>query len=73
MGFLEAIAEHLSVKFIASFLLFALILRGIVNRIDENRRLKRLGNQGIDVATWIPFGEMLPIMDPSQLDHSSLF
>ncbi|KAG5982246.1 hypothetical protein E4U55_002162 [Claviceps digitariae] len=56
MGFLEGIAEHLSAKFIASFLLFALILRGVLNRIDENRRLKRLGNQGIDVATWIPFG-----------------
>ncbi|KAG5929428.1 hypothetical protein E4U42_005895 [Claviceps africana] len=56
MGFLEVIVEHLSAKFIVSFLLFALILRGVVNRIDEHRRIQRLGNRGIDVATRIPFG-----------------
>ncbi|QPG99328.1 hypothetical protein C2857_001495 [Epichloe festucae Fl1] len=66
MGFVETITEHLSVKLTISFLLFALILRGVVARIDENRRLKRLGNRGTDMTSWfVPFG--LDIMYKSML------
>ncbi|KAG6261874.1 hypothetical protein E4U47_008086 [Claviceps purpurea] len=56
MVVIEAIADHLSAKSIALFILLALVLRCVVNRLDENRRLKRLGNHGIDVSTWMPFG-----------------
>ncbi|KAG5954154.1 hypothetical protein E4U58_000165 [Claviceps cyperi] len=55
MVVIEAIADHLSARSIALFILLALVLHLVVNRLDENRRLKRLGNHGIDVTTWIPF------------------
>lgn len=59
MVVIEAIADHLSAKSIALFILLALVLRLVVNRLDENLRLKRLGNHGIDVSTWMPFGKLL--------------
>ncbi|KHN98505.1 cytochrome P450 52A11 [Metarhizium album ARSEF 1941] len=56
MGVLEVVAEQLSAKLIFSFLLFALVLRGLIRRFDQHRRIKHLGNYGKDMGTWVPLG-----------------
>lgn len=69
MGVVEAVVEQLSAKFILSFLLFALVLRGVLRRLDEHRRIKRLGNYGKDMGSWVPLGSFTSM--PSQWRHQS--
>lgn len=59
MGLVEAVLEHVSIKSAAFLILFALAVRLLLARVDEHRRIKRLGNHGPAVKTYAPLGELL--------------
>ncbi|RDA82616.1 hypothetical protein CP532_4452 [Ophiocordyceps camponoti-leonardi (nom. inval.)] len=56
MGFSERVLQHVSPTSLALSLLGLLIIRLILVRLDENRRIKRLGNYGTSIPTYAPFG-----------------
>ncbi|GAO14442.1 hypothetical protein UVI_02031650 [Ustilaginoidea virens] len=56
MGAVENVMEQLSARAVFCFLLAALVLRYVVMRIHEHRRIKSLGSYGIDMGSWVPFG-----------------
>ncbi|KAF4510503.1 hypothetical protein G6O67_002383 [Ophiocordyceps sinensis] len=56
MGLVEAVLEHVSIKSAAFLILFALAVRLLLARVDEHRRIKRLGNHGPAVKTYAPLG-----------------
>ncbi|EFY86805.1 hypothetical protein J3458_017287 [Metarhizium acridum] len=52
----EAVLAQLSARVIFSFLLFAIVLHRVIRRFDEHRRIKRLGNYGKNMGSWVPLG-----------------
>lgn len=67
MGVVEAVVDQLSAKFIIFFLVFAVVLRKVITRLDEHRRIKRLGNYGKDMGSWIPLGSSASLSEHSGL------
>lgn len=59
MGLVEAVMDQLSIRFVLGFVLIALVLRNVLNRLDEHRRIKRLGNYGIRVPCSFPLGRSI--------------
>lgn len=68
MGVVEAVVDQLSAKFIVFFLIFAVVLHKAIGRLNEHRRIKRLGNYGKDMGTWVPLGSLA-----SLFEHFGLF
>ncbi|RCI11102.1 hypothetical protein L249_7309 [Ophiocordyceps polyrhachis-furcata BCC 54312] len=56
MGFSERVLQHISPTSLALSLLGLIIIRLAVVRLDEHRRIKRLGNYGTSIQTYAPFG-----------------
>lgn len=57
MGLVEALLEHASAKSVSIFLIFAYVLWTVLARINEYRSIKRLGNHGPAVPSYMPWGE----------------
>lgn len=58
MGFVEAVAERLTVKAGALVLVSIWVLYLVVGRIDEIRRIRRLGApEAAKIKTYLPFSE----------------
>ncbi|KND90434.1 Cytochrome P450 52A1 [Tolypocladium ophioglossoides CBS 100239] len=56
MGLLEALLEHASFKSVSVFLVCAYFLWVALVRLDEHRRIKRLGNYGRALTSYMPGG-----------------
>ncbi|KFA76367.1 hypothetical protein S40288_07123 [Stachybotrys chartarum IBT 40288] len=56
MGLLESLLEHLSFRSLSIFSVAALALWLIAHRVDEHRRIRRLGNYGPTLRTKWPLG-----------------
>ncbi|KAM4059412.1 cytochrome p450 [Hirsutella rhossiliensis] len=56
MGLVEVVLEHVSIKSVALVILVALVLRLVLARVDEHRRIKRLGNYGPTIKNYAPLG-----------------
>ncbi|GJN72923.1 cytochrome P450 52A11 [Purpureocillium lilacinum] len=56
MGLVEALLEHASAKSVSIFLIFAYVLWTVLARINEYRSIKRLGNHGPAVPSYMPWG-----------------
>lgn len=67
MGVIEAVLEQLSARVILSFLLFAIVLHRGIQRFDEHRRIKRLGNYGKNMGSWVPLGSLICLSVSSNL------
>lgn len=59
MGLIEAALEHLSLKFTLSFLVVAYTVWHVLNRINEHRRIRKLGQYGPYLRSKLPFGRYL--------------
>lgn len=57
MGLIEAILEQVSLKAVFAILIAAYSVWHIICRIDEHRRIRRLGNYGPHLTTYFPLGE----------------
>ncbi|KAM5356253.1 hypothetical protein ACJ41O_002899 [Fusarium nematophilum] len=56
MGLVETFAEHVSFKAALSILTLACVVYYIACRIDEHRRIRRLGRYGPYLRTYLPWG-----------------
>jgi hypothetical protein len=57
MGLIETLFEHLSLKAAAIILGTSFTLWVILTRLDEHRRITRLGNYGPSFKVYWPLGE----------------
>ncbi|POR31627.1 Cytochrome P450 52A1 [Tolypocladium paradoxum] len=56
MGLVETLLEHASVKSVSVFLVWAYLVWAVLARLDEHRRIKRLGSHGRAVRSYMPWG-----------------
>lgn len=56
MGLIETALEHVSIKVVAGFIVFAIGARYIVADIVDGIKLRRLGKLGLSRRSWVPFG-----------------
>ncbi|KAL7807645.1 cytochrome P450 [Trichoderma gracile] len=56
MGFIELVAQHVSVKAICLVILALWAARMTINRIREHRKIKSMGNYGNTLHPRLPFG-----------------
>jgi cytochrome P450 len=56
MGLLETLFEHLTVKSVSIVSATSLTLWVVISRVDEHRRIRRLGNYGPTVHLYWPLG-----------------
>lgn len=58
MGLVETFLGHVSAKSVVAFIVCALVVRFIFQRIDERIRVRRLGRPGRQVTSYVPWGEL---------------
>ncbi|RDA92307.1 hypothetical protein CP533_3248 [Ophiocordyceps camponoti-saundersi (nom. inval.)] len=73
MGLSELVLKHISPTSLALSLLGLLILRISFVRLDEHRRIKRLGNYGTSIDTNVPFGLGIVVRGVNALSRHRLF
>lgn len=56
MGLIETLLEHVSLRTIVGFALFALVSRWVVSRILEHVKIKRMGYYAKSYPTYAPLG-----------------
>ncbi|PNY27111.1 Cytochrome P450 52A1 [Tolypocladium capitatum] len=56
MGIVEALLEQASFKSVSLLLVWAYLLWVALVRLDEYRRVKRLGNYGLAIKSYLPWG-----------------
>ncbi|KAK7422209.1 hypothetical protein QQX98_001732 [Neonectria punicea] len=56
MGIVEAVLEHVSLKAIFAILITVYFIWHVASRVDEHIRIKRLGNYGPSLKTYLPLG-----------------
>jgi hypothetical protein len=57
MGFIELVAQHVSIKAICLVTLTLWVARMTINRIREHRKIKSMGNYGHALQPRLPFGK----------------
>lgn len=57
MGLVETLFENISAKSVVVFVVGALVLRFVLQRVDEYRRIRRLGRPGRRIPSYAPLGE----------------
>ena len=67
MGLVETLIEHLSLKAAAIILGTSFTLWMLFLRLDEHRRLTRLGNYGPTLRLYWPFGNFSSLVTFSAL------
>lgn len=56
MGFVEVALELVSVRSTLVFIILASVLWAVIVRIDEHRRITRMGAYGQSLKYYLPFG-----------------
>ena len=57
MGLVETLFENISAKSVVVFVVGALVLRFVLQRVDEYCRIRRLGRPGRRIPSYAPLGE----------------
>ncbi|ODA76588.1 hypothetical protein RJ55_07858 [Drechmeria coniospora] len=56
MGLVDGALEHASLRSVSAILFVGLLLWTAACRLDEHRRIKRLGNYGVTLTSYLPWG-----------------
>ena len=69
MGLVEATLEHLSFKSVALFLIIAYSVWHLIQRLDEHRRIRKLGKYGPYLRPKLPWGTITSLNSSSNAQY----